>query len=310
VIIKATQRLKQMLHAPLCRGIVSTPPVQPKDDGVVLFSMIGTAVLIPYLVAVKSLHHHLRRGRVMILDDGTLTADDRAVLAHHLGNPVILSIRDVDVGPCPHGGTWERLLTILDLRADDYVIQLDSDTVTVGPVPEVAAAIDANVSFTLLGAEGNIEAILPVAEFARRHFPGGAPGQEDREGHIQGATESILTGLQIPGLPDPYYIRGCSGFTGFARGGDRSLATAFSQACSKLLGDQRWAEWGTEQVTSSFVIANDPGSQVLPPERYTNFWDTPLPADSRMIHFVGSFRYRGFEYAHRSRSAIRALRQG
>lgn len=310
MIIRATQRLKQMLHAPLCKGVLSTPPIQPRDDGVVLFSMIGTAVLFPYLVAVKSLHHHLRRGRVMILDDGTLSTDDRAVLAYHLGNPVILSIHDVDVGSCPHGGTWERLLTILDLRTHDYVIQLDSDTVTVGPVPEVAAAIEANVSFTLLGAEGNIEDILPVAEFSRRHFPGGVPGKDDYEGHIQGATESILTRLHIPDLPDPLYIRGCSGFTGFARGGDRSLAVAFSRAASRILGDRRWEEWGTEQVTSSFVIANEPGARVLPSNRYTNFWDTPLPPDSRMIHFVGSFRYRGFEYARRSRAAIQALRAG
>lgn len=309
MIIRATQRLKQKLYAPLCRGVLATPPIRTADDGVVLFSMIGSAVLIPYLVAVKSLHHHLRRGRVALLDDGTLTAEDRAVLAHHLGQPEIFSILDVDVGPCPTGGTWERLLSILDLRAKDYVIQLDSDTVTVGPVPEVEAAIDANVCFTLLGAEGDIEEILPVGEFSRRYFPGGAPRKEDFAGHIQGASESILTDICIPGLPHPLYVRGCSGFAGFARGGDRALATAFSQAACAKLGEARWAEWGTEQVTSSFVIANEAGSRVLPPGRYTNFWDTPPPADSRMIHFVGSYRYRGFEYFRRSRAAIRAMRR-
>ena len=77
----------------------------------VIFSMMGTRVLLPYLVAVKSFHAQLAIGRVVILDDGTLTAADRAVLAHHLGNPSILPIDAVKTGACPTGGTWERLLT-------------------------------------------------------------------------------------------------------------------------------------------------------------------------------------------------------
>ncbi|MPT48750.1 MAG: hypothetical protein E2598_10070 [Sphingobium sp.] len=304
------EHVMERVHTPLCRGILSTPPLQPKDDGVVLFSMIGTAVVIPYLVAVKSLHRHLGRGRVILLDDGTLTPEDKAVLARHLGNPRIISIHDVDVGPCPKGGTWERLLTLLDLRRDDYVIQLDSDTVTVGPVPDVALAIDDNVSFTLLGADGDITESLPVAEFARRYFTKGVPDTGAYQGHVQGLIEASLTQLSINGCLDPHYIRGCSGFTGFASGGNgRALAESFSQAASALLGNKRWAEWGTEQVTSSFVIANDPGARVLPPEYYTNFWDMPLPADPRMIHFIGSFRHRGLEYVRRSWAEIKALRQ-
>src|SRR3546814_7643275 len=97
---------------------------------------------------------------MVIMDDGTLTDRDRSVLRQHLDNPRIISIRDIDTGPCPRGGTWERLLTILDLCADDYVIQLDSDTVTIGPVPHIQQAIAANSSFTLLGAETDIDSIL------------------------------------------------------------------------------------------------------------------------------------------------------
>ena len=72
-------------HGRAVRSILDTPPIVPLDDGVVLFSMIGTAVLLPYLVAVKSLHAQLQRGRIMLLDDGTLTATDKAHLAHHCG---------------------------------------------------------------------------------------------------------------------------------------------------------------------------------------------------------------------------------
>ena len=58
-------------HAAAIADILETPPIVPRQDGVVLFSMIGTAVLLPYLVAVKSLWHQLGRGRIALLDDGT-----------------------------------------------------------------------------------------------------------------------------------------------------------------------------------------------------------------------------------------------
>lgn len=304
------ERVKRPAYNRLCRAIYTTPPVRTARDGVILFSMVGTRALIPYLVAAKSLHHHLRRGRFVVLDDGTLTGQDRARLRHHLDDPEILSIHDVDVGPCPHGGTWERLLTILDRAADDYVIQFDSDTVTTGPLPLVEQAIADNVCFTLLGAESPLDSILDVETFTRRHFPGGAPGGEALNGHIQGATEAVLTRLDLPGLPHPHYVRGCSGFAGFARGQDRRLATAFSQAVSAQLGPQRWREWGSEQVTSNFVVANAPGARVLPETACANYWGKPLADSVHFFHFIGTYRWHGWDYFRRSRAAIRTLRSG
>ncbi|MCJ8156285.1 hypothetical protein [Sphingomonas sp. LaA6.9] len=301
--------VKQALYKRLCRPVLATPPIRPADDGVVLFSMMGSAVLIPYLVAVKSLHHHLGRGRVMLLDDGTLTADDRAILKAHLGDPEILSIHDVDVGPCPNGGTWERLLTLLDLSAGNYMIQLDSDTVTVGPVPELIEAIDTNRSFTLLGESDIAPAVLPAPEFVRENFPQGTGAVSLSGSHVQRATESVMDRLAIPGLASPRYVRGCAGFAGFARGGDRGLATRFSQAAEAAVGRSKWYQWGSEQVASNFVVANAPDPLLLPADRYVNHWNMPLPEDSRMIHFIGTYRFHGMEYLARSRAAIRALNE-
>ncbi|BAV65292.1 hypothetical protein SCLO_1022520 [Sphingobium cloacae] len=269
--------------------------------------MVGTSVMTSYLIAAKSLHHHLRRGRMVVMDDGTLTEQDRALLRHHLGDPQILSLADVDVGPCPRGGTWERLLTILDIAADDYVIQLDSDTVTIGPVPHIEEAIDANRCFTLLGAETPARTIMDVHEFQACSFPDGEPTAEDREGHIQGATESVLTRLAIEGLDRPRYVRGCSGFAGFARGSNRRLAMSFSQAAGAILGADRWKEWGTEQITSNFVIANSDDAVVLPPSSYENYWGTPSSDDVRFLHFIGTYRWHAWEYQRRSLAAIKAL---
>lgn len=287
-------RTKTWWHARVARAVVETPPLMPRDDGVVLFSMVGTRAVLPYLVAVKSLARSLKRGRVAILDDGSLTPADRALLAHHLGDPLVIPIGRVDTGPCPRGGTWERLLTILDLRRDDYVIQLDSDTITMGPVPEVAAAIDAGRSFTLRG-EASAE-LMDVGSFVATLPP-------DLSRHIQCAIEQAIDRTGIT-----RYVRGCSGFAGFAPSLDgRAIAEAFSTAAEAIVGRARWAEWGTEQVTSNVVVANSANPLLLPYDRYMNFWNDGLPADPGLVHFVGTCRFDGIAYIDATRDAIAAL---
>lgn len=300
------RKVREQLHRREARAVLDTPPAIPRDDGVILFSMIGTRVLLPYLVAAKSLHGQLGRGRFAILDDGTLTEGDKAILARHLGDPEIRHIASVDVGPCPHGGTWERLLTLLELRRDAYVIQLDSDTVTLGPVPEIAKAIGQGRSFTLRG-DADSE-LLPLPEVAVRTPP---QFHRDRpDAHVQGAIESVMDEVAIPGREGLRYIRGCSGFAGFAPAASgRGLAEQFSVAAEKLLGAERWAQWGSEQVTSNFVIANEPDPLPLPYDRYLNFWDEPVPADAAFAHFIGTYRFHRGAYREATRRAIEALRR-
>lgn len=304
IVNKLNRLWKERSHRAAARAVLDTPPVVPADDGLVLFSMIGTRVLLPYLVAVKSLHAKLKRGRIVILDDGTLTDADRDILAAHLGRPRIISIGDVDTGPCPRGGTWERLLTILDVRATDYVIQLDSDTVTLGDVPEIAEAIARNRSFTLRGDPDS--RLLSFAEMA-------AKTEDDAflfnpDAHVQGAIESGLDRVALPMRANPLYVRGCSGFAGFARGGDgRSLAEAFSIEAEQLLGAERWSRWGSEQVTSNMVIANEPDALLLPYDHYLNFWDEGVPSDARFVHFIGSYRFSGSAYIDATRASIARL---
>lgn len=297
---RIVRRLRERWFPRRIAGILATPPVSARDDGLVLFSMIGTRVLLPYLVAAKSLHAQLGGGRFVILDDGTLTAHDKALLAHHCDQPEIIAIASVDTGPCPRGGTWERLLTILDLRRDNYVIQFDSDTVCTGPVPEVAECIAQNRSFTI---RGDAEAeILPVAEIARRHR--GHPTT-----HVQAALEARMDEVVVPSLADPRYVRGCSGFTGFAKQpSGRALAVEFSQAAERLLGREKWSEWGSEQVTSNFVVANAEDALLLPYDRYMNFWDEGVPEDVRFVHFIGTYRFHRGAYVRACRKVIAELR--
>lgn len=294
-------RVKQRRHLVRARAVLDTPPIIARDDGVVIFSMVGGAVVLPYLVAVKSFAGALGRGRVVVMDDGTLSSADRALLAEHLGGPEIVPLTSVDTGAAPRGGTWERLLAILDRRAVDYVIQLDSDTVTLGDPAEVRAGIDANRSFLLRGEAG--AELMDVGAFAASLPPRRAPL------HIQHAAERAIGGLRLSGLERPRYVRGCSGFAGFARGGTgRSSALAFSDAMEAKLGRSRWSEWGTEQVTSNFVLANEPDPLLLPYGRYRNFWSDGVPADTALVHFVGTHRFTGATYLDATDRAIAALR--
>lgn len=293
-------RFRERHHRNVARAILDTPPILARDDGLVLFSMIGTRVLLPYLVAVKSLHHHLGGGRIAILDDGTLTDEDKVIIAHHCDNPPVIAISSVDTGTCPRGGTWERLLTILDIRAGDYVIQLDSDTVTLGPVDDVAQAIRDGRSFTLRGEEN--AQILSLEETAAQQV--GNPST-----HVQTTIEAHMDRLEMEGREGLKYVRGCSGFAGFAPNPDgRGLAERFSVASEKLLGAAKWAEWGSEQVTSNFVVANADDPLLLPYDRYLNHWDAPVPNGASFAHFIGTYRYTGGEYARATRAAIAALK--
>ena len=297
--------VKRWRHRRLAAGILATPAIVPRDDGLVLFSMIGHQVVLPYLVAVKSLHRQLGRGRIILLDDGTLTLADRRVLAAHLGDPQVIAIDDVATGPCPRRNVWERLLAILDLRAHHYVVQLDSDTVTLGPVPEVVAAIDAWRSFTLLG-EGDATLASTAAFVAGR----ARVDPLDPATHVQAAAEAMLDRMTFQGRT-LQYVRGCAGFAGFAPSADgRSVAETLSIEMDRLIGRKQWGRWGAEQVAANFVVANDPAPVLLPYDRYFNFWNDGVPDDAAFAHFIGTCRFHGNAYFDATQRAIAALLDG
>lgn len=300
---RALRKLRELQFNRDARAVLASAPVRAADDGVILFSMIGTRVVLPYLVAAKSLHARLGRGRFAILDDGTLTEADKDLLARHLDHPEIRSIHAVDTGAAPRGGCWERLLTLLELRRDAYVIQLDSDTVTLGPVEEITQAIAAGRNFTLRGDRD--AAWLPAEHFAAdlAAIPASA--------HVQTKAESVMAELCAV-LPEPrHYVRGCAGFAGFAPGGlDRSVAEAFSRKAEAMLGPGVWSQWGSEQVMSNVIVANEGEPVLLPYDRYLNFWNEPVGAEVAFVHFVGTYRYHGGVYARAATRAVAALDAG
>ncbi len=290
------RRLARFALERACRRVFATPPLVLRPAPVKVVSMVGHRDVPMYVVAIKSLYRHLPGGGIVVLDDGTLTEGDRAAIAQQLGAPEFRRIADIPTGACPRGGCWERLLHILDLSADSYVIQMDSDVLAFGPVPEVAAAIAANAAFTL-NSEPHCR-IVPVEEAA-------AQVAEQDPRHLQFLAEQSLPGLP-PGL-GRLYVRGSAGFAGFARGGpDRAMADAFSAAMTARMG-ARWAEWGTEQVASNWVVANSPGGHVLPWDRYRCYYAEGLPEGTALAHFIGTWRFEHGVYLAGARRIIAEL---
>ena len=90
--------------------------------------------------------------------------------------------------------------------------------------------------------------------------------------------------------------RGCSGFAGFPSGpGKIELMRDLSAQMQQLVGD-KWRDWGSEQVMSNLLVANQPGARVLPHPDYTDC-EKMQPGRTRFVHFIGTCRFRGMQYA-------------
>lgn len=160
--------------AEMLAGILETRPVVPAGSGLVLCAGIGSHSLLPFLVAAKSLHGALGRGRFTIVDDGTLTGSDRTTIAHHLGDPPIATRGGIALHGLPAGQSFEPLLAALDGRTGEYWLVADPHCVTLGPVPEIARAIAANRSLHGPGIFG---------------LAAGGPGRPDTDGFLAALDE-------------------------------------------------------------------------------------------------------------------------
>lgn len=266
------------------RPVLETPPIRG-GAGPIILSMVSDRDFLLYLVAAKSFHARIGGGRFYVIDDGTLRRAQRDLLLRHL-DATICPIADIPMGRTPRGGTWERLTRIADLVQDSYVIQLDSDTLSVGPLDEVRAAIAADASFTLV-THPDIT-YCTIAEAC-------AVARADPATDIHTIAEQVL---DVAGDPaSGRYVHGCSGFAGFAKGSfGRENVERFSVAIESVLG-RRWWEWGSEQITSNFIVSNAPRVAAIPYPKYRNYEGEPLAAGTEFIHFLGTYRFRGGYYA-------------
>lgn len=285
------------------RDVFKTAPLMCDSEGkAVIVSQVCHRDLVMYLVALKSFGQYVRPRKVVVLDDTSLTQSDKEILQHHIQPIEIVSITDVINQNCPQGGTWERLLLISDCVPSSFVVQVDSDTLTVRAPSIIQVHIDGNVSFTL--GEWRGQEIVCAREAANlvNHLV------KDGNEHVQMVSESNLHRLAYD--REPRYIRGCSGFAGFAKGSfSRSAVERFSQGMANLIGKKKWSEWGSEQVTSNFIVANSEKAQVLPFPEYCFHSPGTDVESATFVHFIGSHRFHGGRYARLARQVISQLHQ-
>lgn len=294
--------IKHKLNKPFfnvaARGIFNTKPIacDPTSD-VVILSQTYHPDLTMYLVATKSLAQFVKPRLFVVIDDG-LTERDREVVVQHLGSVQFINRRDVLVDGSPQGGTWERLISAVKISKGQFVIQVDSDTVTVSEPTEVLACIRENRSFTLSTYQGReIVSVQEASSFSK----------DIDSMHVQIIAERALDSLS--NASSRRYVRGCSGFAGFARNqiniGDLE---DFSRFMASKISTEVWSRWGSEQVTSNYLIANTQNPLMLPIENYP-YWSPGVDlSEAKLIHFIGDHRFKKFEYVRRARQAIAKLR--
>jgi hypothetical protein len=286
----------------LCHDILRTPPLRMRDADVTFVSQVSHRDVLMYLIAIKSVYRFFDAGRIVVLDDGSLTNKDRVLLTYHLPSIRVVTFGQVPIANTPRGGCWERLLLISSLVRHSYVIQVDSDSLTLHEIPEVLHCVGQNWNFTLLGA-GSFPAVESMRDACSRATRNGQSNTEP-----QGVSERSLDRF-----PDCYrltYVRGSAAFSGFARNSFGSPDVEyFSKNMEAICGPDKWHEWGSEQVASNLVVANSAKVYVLQHPKYTSYFALPGVDYSRssFVHFIGIHRFRKGCYSKLARQTIRGL---
>jgi hypothetical protein len=302
VFYRAKQTFQRLWFNMNCRDILASGPLYSSSEQISLVSMVCHRDILMYLLAAKSFCRHLGVvPRFVVLNDGSLEHDDLDILRSHFRPIEIVRTEQIPAANTPKGNCWERLLLISDLVKDTYVVQLDSDTLTLNNIEEVEQRIRANQCFTLMGggAHAGIEPMSSACEKAKH------------DGHtmVQAFCERSFD--QLPECATLRYVRGNAGFVGFAKGSiDRQKVEWFSTLMRRIAGS-KWDEWGSEQLTSNLLIANTEGACPLSNSRYLSFWSLPgIPYESAsFIHFIGPRRYSNGLYVRSARRVIEDLAQ-
>ena len=293
-------RLKRQQFNQQAKAILKTSPVVTTSSATTsVLTQLQHKDVLMFLVAIKSFAKQIPINKVFILSDGTLTNKDKAQLNKNITSVEFIELNEVQNDNCPRGACWERLLAIAERNANNYIVQLDSDTVTLGTLNEVVELIRENRSFVIGTWDG--QEIEPMRTNAERVIKNVKPTPD---AHVQMVAEAAF--IELPNCDDLHYVRGCAGFSGFAKGSiNPDFIENISSSMEKQIG-QKWHEWGSEQVMSNIVVANTPNAAVLPHPKYCDC--TKINAtETHFIHYVGSCRFTTDHYANTVTNTIASL---
>jgi hypothetical protein len=249
-----------------------------------ILSMLCKRDFYQYIVSIYSLCQFVSPEKIVVVNDGSLELWHINMLREKIPDIEILDGKDYVDERMPTYTSWRRLLAIESLVQNYYVIQLDADLFIRNNIDEVLAAYKSNISFIL----GTSESDLISLEDAQQR----AENRSSDSQHVQHLAELNMPVLRQLGLDS--YIRGCAGFTGFAKGSfNKEQLADISRCMFEVIGDS-WRIWGSEQVCTNLLIANQTSPQVLPLKYYDSV--ERYAVSLKLIHFIGPIRFKGFIY--------------
>ena len=283
-----------------CKQIFITAPViATTNEPVAVLTQLQHKDVILFLIAIKTFARQVPLSKVFIINDGSLDNDDFIILRKHIPIADFYDAKQFAEPSCPTGGCWERLLAIASFIDQFFIIQLDSDTLTLSALNEVKDHIKTNTGF-VIGTWDNqeIEFMNVSSERVQKNV------NPTVDAHVQMVAEAHFS--KLDGSENLRYVRGCAGFSGFSKESfNKQFIIDFSTKMEKEIGS-KWHEWGSEQVMSNVVVANLDQTTVLPHPKYTDCNNMKLP-DTSFIHFIGECRFRRSLYAKLAQNEIRKL---
>lgn len=278
-----------------CKQIFITAPVTATtNEPVAVLTQLQHKDVILFLIAIKTFAKQVPLSKVFIINDGSLTNDDFILLRKHISIADFYDAKQFSDPLCPTGGCWERLLAIASFIDQFFIIQLDSDTLTLSALDEVNDHIKTNTGFVIgTWDKQKIEPMNVTAERAQKN-----------DTHVQMLAEAHFSKLE--GSENLKYVRGCAGFSGFPKNSfNKQFIIDFSTKMENQIGS-KWHEWGSEQVMSNVVVANLDKADVLPHPKYSDCNNMKLPGTC-FIHFIGDCRFKRSIYAKLAQNEIGKL---
>lgn len=295
------EKLMKLRFGKVARGVRNTPPITYRESkSVTILSMVGNDTVDMYLLAIKSFMKNFGYGNIEVINDGSLTEGDINVLHDHIPGVNISDSSMIDTLNCPSYISWKRLFRAQQLAESSYVIQLDSDTLSLGPLVDVHNHVQSNTGFLTGSKRWN----GPVDV----EFLDGVVSQWQST-HVQARAEKNFKNLSFF-ENGTTYLRGCAGFAGYPQNfADVQTIVELSKSIQKYVGDD-WLRWGSEQTTTMCLISKCTESKILPWPYYQNY-GMPFSSENtramNLVHFIGTNRFKDSTYLKLSKVVIRDL---
>lgn len=277
------------------RHVLELPALNTDPGGnFSVLSMLCKRDLFQYLVAIRSLFQYATPKQVIIVNDGSLGSFEIEKIHNACPSANIVPIHNYRVDGLPRGGCWERIVAVSEFSKHEYIVQMDADTLFRGMPIEMIEAIHQNRSFALPTDSGTeVKTAADCIAFAEKR-------KLDGVFHIQIDAEASL-GI-MGDVKSVKYIRACAGFAGYAPG--TLTIEKLREVSNKYHGlfGERWYDWGTEQFTSNFILANDKSLSVLPIEKYDSV--DKFKEQLVFVHFIGCFRFDKGIYIREAKNII------